>query len=237
MNRKQSTGDGTNEGHIDRRTYLTLAGSALGTAALAGCLGSADRAGTSGLAFGYGGSAVLLSTNSLAATETSESESNDAAVDADPIATGTTVPGTLESAGVDWFAVDMAADENFDVVYDRTPSTGVTNVIVYGPDRHFETLRQVGTDQEIRLPWTADESGTYYVEVSDVQDGSGDYLLRVETADSTTETATPTPTETATPTPTETATPTPTETPTATTIEDEYGQQGYGEYGYGGVAS
>jgi cell division septation protein DedD len=126
------------------------------------------------------------------------------------------------------------------------PSTGVTSVVLYGPGCTFKTLRQVGTESQIQISATAQESGTHYVEIVDVQEGDGDYTMRVDTGSST---ATPTPTDTATatpsPTPTDTATatPTPTDTatatpsPTATTVADDYGEQGYGEYGYGGVSN
>lgn len=244
---------------IDRRTYLQLAGATAGAAALAGC-GDLLDGGSSGdttLHFGYGGGPFLLSASTAAALAASESEPNDACANANPIDLDTDVGGTLESAGVDWYSVDLSAGDEVDVLFDRVPSTGVTNVVLYGPDCTFLTLRQVGTDQQIGLSLTAEESGTHYVEVADVEEAAGDYAVRVDTGQTTatpsptptdtatatpspTDTATatpsPTPTATATPSPTATATSTPTATATATDVADEYGEQGYGEYGYGGVA-
>jgi hypothetical protein len=227
---------------IDRRTYLALAGAALGTATVAGCLGGNDTDEGRKVHFGYGGGPFMLSVGSAALAAASESEPNDACANAAPISTDTTVSGTLEPAGVDWFGVDLAAGEAYEVRFDRVPTTGVTSVVLYGPGCTFETLRQLGTDQEISIGATADEAGTYYVEVVDIQESDGDYSLRVDTGSSTstststeTATSTATPTSTSTPTSTETATTTP--TPTATPVVDEYGEQGYGQYGYGGVSN
>ena len=234
------------DGGIDRRTYLALAGAALGTATLAGCLGGNDTPEDRQVHFGYGGGPFMLAVGSAALAAAGESEPNDACANASPITTDTTVSGTLESAGVDWFGFDLGAGEEYEVRFDRVPATGVTSVVLYGPGCTFETLRQVGTDREISLGATADEAGTYYVEVVDIQQGDGDYSLYVDTGSSTTtstETATSTPTPTSTETATSTATRTSTDTatstttPTATSVVDEYGEQGYGEYGYGGVSN
>ena len=51
---------------IDRRTYLALAGAALGTATLAGCLGGDDTTGDQQVNFGYGGGPFLLAAGSAA---------------------------------------------------------------------------------------------------------------------------------------------------------------------------
>lgn len=224
---------------MNRRSYLALAGAALGTAAVAGCLGGSNGPeGGKQVRFGYGGGPFLLSVGSaaLAASAASENEPNDACANAQAVSTDTDVSGTLEAAGVDWYGVDLAAGEDYDVVFDRVPSNGVTSIVLYGPGCTFKTLRQVGTESQIQVSATAGESGTHYVEVVDVQKGDGDYTMRVDTGSSTA-TATPTPTDTATATPTPTDTATATPTPTATTVADEYGEQGYGEYGYGGVSN
>jgi len=246
---------------IDRRTCLKVAGAAVGGAALAtGFDLDTDDVADAGsqLHFGYGGGPILVAGASALAT--GESEVNDASANADPIDTDTEVSGTLETAGVDWFAFDATAEESFDVVFDRVSADGVTSVVVYGPDCGFLGLRQVGTDRQVAIPETPVETGTHYVEVVDVQAGDGDYTLQVVTDGSATatETATPSPTATdsptatpsptdsptATPSPTATATPSPTDSPTATAtpsptateVVDEYGEQGYGDYGYGGAA-
>lgn len=236
MRRTPSEGD---DGRIDRRTYLALAGAALGTATVAGCLGGGDGPdGGKEIRFGYGGGPFMLAAGSMALAAASEEEPNDACENAQPVSADTDISGTLEAAGVDWYGVDLAAGEDYDVVFDRVSSTGVTNVVLYGPGCTFKTLRQVGTEKQISVGATADESGTHYVEIVDVQQGDGDYSLRVDTGSSTaTATATPSPTDTATATPSPTDTATATPSPTATTVADEYGEQGYGEYGYGGVSN
>lgn len=224
---------------LDRRTYLTLAAAVAGGAATAGCAnlpGGADRPRSgeaSQLRFGYGGAPLLLLAGSAGAAAASEVEPNDACATATPVRPNETVTGTLDAAEVDWFAVDLAADEAFDVVFDRASASGVTNVAVYGPDCGFLTLRQVGTDREVSVPAHTDGAGTYFVEIVDVEEGDGEYAVRVEPERTTaTPTVTPTTTPTASPTPTASDTP----SPTATAVADEYGEQGYGEYGYGGVA-
>jgi hypothetical protein len=204
---------------IDRRTYLTLAGATVGTAAIAGCSGGGATSANE-LRYGFGGAPVVLAAGSTALQASSEAEPNDACGDATPIATDTTVSGTLDAADVDWYSVDLAAEEPFDVVFDRTATDGVTNVVISGPDCSFKTLRQVGSAQETRVSATADEAGIHYVEVVDINQGDGDYTVRVDTGQETTPTATPTPTP----------------TPTPTAVEDDYGEQGYGAYGYGGTA-
>ncbi|MEF8856365.1 MAG: hypothetical protein V5A44_12830 [Haloarculaceae archaeon] len=213
------------ENSMDRRSYLALAGAALGATA-AGCLGGADGPDSDRrLRFGYGGGPYLFAAGSAAlAAAASESEPNDACANAQAVSPDTDVSATLESSGVDWFGVDLAAGEEYEVVYDRAPATGVTSVVLYGPNCAFETMRQVGTDRQVSIGATARESGIHYVEIVDVQQGDGDYTVRVDTG-SATATRTPTPTDTAT------------ATPAATTIADEYGEQGYGEYGYGGVSN
>jgi hypothetical protein len=227
MRRTPSERDET-ENSMNRRSYLALAGATLGTAAVAGCLGGSDEP-ESGreVRFGYGGGPVLLSVGSAAlaaASATSENEPNDTCTNAQAVSTDTDVSGTLESAGVDWYGVELSSGEDYDVVFDRVPSAGVTNVVLYGPDCAFKTLRQVGSGSRIQISATARESGTHYVEIVDVQEGNGDYTMRVDTESAS---ATPSPTDTATATP----------SPTATTVADEYGEQGYGGYGYGGVSN
>jgi len=224
---------------IDRRTYLKLAAVAAGTGAATSALGgdlledAADAA--SEIHFGYGGGPILVAAASALAG--GESEVNDACATADPISTDTDIAATLEAAGADWYAFDATAGDEFEVVFDRAATDGITSVVVYGPDCSFLGLRQVGTGRQVSIPETPVESGTHYVEVADVQASSGDYTLQVVTDGSATPTATPTPSPTATDTPSPTPTATPTPSPTATEVVDEYGEQGYGEHGYGGAAN
>jgi hypothetical protein len=204
---------------LNRRSVLMLAGATAGTTAMAGCSSGETVSGAveTQVRYGFGGVAVLVSATSSALVSAGEAEPNDACADATAIETDTTVSGTLQQATVDWFAVELTAGDRFDIVFSRVPSDGVTNLVVSGPGCTFKTLRQVGTGQEVRVSATADETGTHYVEIVDIEEGSGDYSVRVDTD----------PTTTPTPTPTPTSTPTPV---------DEYGEQGYGEYGFGGSA-
>ena len=68
--------------------------------------------------YGYGGDPVVLDAEALASeslTLTAESEPNDAMVNANPIATDTEVTGSLEPAGADWYAVELASDTGWRV--------------------------------------------------------------------------------------------------------------------------
>jgi hypothetical protein len=192
---------------LDRRTYLQIASGAAIVGGMAGCLGNARAQETR---YGYGGERYVLDSTALDAESlnlTAESEPNDACIDANPIALDTDISGTLESAGVDWYGFDLAADTAFEVVFDRVPETGVTGVIVYGPDCDFLQLRQVGTTKSVRLAAAAAEAGTYKVQIVDVNSADGEYTVAIDTGSYDT-----------------------------TTPEDDYGEAGYGEAGYGGTA-
>ncbi|QCC50347.1 hypothetical protein [Halapricum salinum] len=194
---------------IDRRTYLQIAGGAAIVGGAAGCLGGARA---EEVRYGYGGERYVLDSTALDAESlnlTAESEPNDACADANPIELDTDISGTLETAGVDWYSFDLSADTAFEVVFDRIPETGVTGVVVYGPNCEFMQLRQVGTSQSVRLAATASEAGTYTVEVTDINSADGEYTVAVDTGSYNTPTPTP---------------------------EDDYGEAGFGEAGYGGTA-
>ncbi|ELZ80493.1 PPC domain-containing protein (plasmid) [Haloferax larsenii] len=247
---------------FSRRSYLLMAGSAVASAAAAGCLGSDDSASLPQemrpvqAVFGYGGETMTMTeSSSLSGTQpnslsvASESESNDTRATADPVSVGTAVTGTLDSAEVDWFAFDVTAGQTVTVTLDRVPTSGITSLILYGPGGEYVDLVYVGTD----TPATVDiddaaVSGTYYAQVVDVQQGSGDYELTIAdgassgdttttdtTTTSTDTTTTSTDTTTTTTSTTTTTTATPTTTTTTTSSESEYGSQAYGEYGYGGI--
>ena len=194
---------------LDRRTYLRIAGGAAIVGGMAGCLGE-TRA--EEVRYGYGGERYVLDSATLESNSlnlTAESEPNDACTNANPIELDTDISGSLEAAGVDWYSFDLSADTAFEVVVDRVPETGVTGVVVYGPDCDFLQLRQVGTSQSVRLAATASEAGTYTVEVTDINSADGEYTVAIDTGSY--DTSTPTP-------------------------EDDYGEAGYGEAGYGGTA-
>ena len=217
---------------IGRRSYLKMVGVAATTASasVAGCTGSAnDVARVQPMsAFGYGGAAVLQQSSSLDLS-VSESEPNDTQATAMALDLGATVSGTLTESEVDWYAVDATSGRELVVDFDRAVKTGVTAVIVYDTEGDWSNLRYLGASGAVTVRSPVEESGTHYVQVVNVQDGSGDYTLAVSQSDdgATTETptATETPTQTETPTatetPTQTETPTPTQTETPTATETE----------------
>jgi len=216
---------------LDRRSYLAVAG--VTTAALAGCA-SRDSGETVRpvSAFGYGGGEVLRQTSSLSV---SESEPNEREGNANAIGLGATVTGTLTVSDSDWYTVDFSAGNEITVEFSRDAPTGVTAIILYGPDGTYSNLRYITTDDPVSMTQMAETSGTHFIQVVDTQNSDGGYTMTVSDGTMTT------PTETATPEATETATPVVTETrtvtSTATPAEDDYGEQGYGDYGYGGIAT
>lgn len=221
---------------LDRRSYLALAGGLAVSAA--GCIGEiADGSTTTAplAAYGYGGSPrVMLDQASVVTASSSEVEPNDNSANATPIEPGVDVTGELESGDVDWFAADLQGGDEIEVRFERDNATGVSAVVFHDPDGQLLGLKFVGSDAPVSVPGHAEEAGTYLIEVADVENGDGPYVLTVMSpgqTDTPTETASPTPS----PTPTDTPTLTPTETPTDTPTKIDYGLQGYGEYGYGGV--
>jgi hypothetical protein len=211
-------------GKLTRRSLLVAAGAA--TASLAGCTGSGNTGAVelqSLGVYGYGGKQVMA--NSSETVTVTESEPNDTRQEAMSVSLGTEIMGELETADVDWFAFD--ADEGQTVVaeFTRSVASGVTSLILYGPGGDYRDLIFVGTGDPTQLVETVGTTGTYYIEVVDVEQSAGEYTLRINSESE----STPTPTATATPTVTET------QTATSTPIEDDHGEQGYGEYGYGGV--
>jgi hypothetical protein len=186
------------------------------------------------LAFGYGGIPLETSVREMSvATQDAESEPNDTRGTATPIQKGVDVTGQLEAAEVDWFAFDAASDATLTVQLTKESATGVVSFAVYDTNGEFIDEIYVSSDATATREFTASASGTYFVQIVDIEAGDGSYELRVDSSasgETTTETMTPTATETAT----ATATPTPSPTPTVT--DSDYGTQGYGEYGYGGSA-
>ncbi|AUV82586.1 hypothetical protein C2R22_13830 [Salinigranum rubrum] len=122
----------------------------------------------------------------------------------------------LTPAEVDWYAFEAAAGQTVVIELDRDEDDGITALILYDSDGDYLNLKYVGTGQPERIDLdSAPKAGTYFVQVVDVQSGSGPYTLTVQDAQNITPepTATPTPEPTATPTPEPTATPTPTPVP------------------------
>lgn len=232
----------TDRVRLSRRSYLKMSGTAVAaTAALVGhetVTTVPEKAAVT--VHGYGGTPVVKqhgseTTNALsgdsvsALTATTENEPNDTKATAQQVGIGSSVSATLSAAEVDWYAFDAAQGDRVVVELNRATDAGIAALIIYGSEGDYIDLRYTGSDVPAQVDLdSAPTSGTYYAQVVDIQDGSGNYTLNVTNGDAVTETPT------ATPTPTPTATPTPTPTPTAT--DDAFGEQGYGEYGYGGVS-
>jgi hypothetical protein len=170
--------------------------------------------------FGYGGSPVLVQDAMAVSTATAtETEPNDDRSLATEIELDTEVGGSLSTAEVDWYAFDVRQGNTFTVEVTRSSADGVSLVAVFGPDGDNLDQVYIGYDTPATVTETAEQSGTYYAEVVDVNQGDGEYALTVwdgETQPTATPTPTPEPTATPTPTPEPTATPTPTPEPTAT---------------------
>lgn len=222
---------------FDRRTYLTLAG-ALATS-VAGCIGEDSSGGTAIqplAAYGYGGSPqVMLHQASTVTTNSSEVEPNDSEANATRIHPGVDVTGELTSGDVDWFAIELTDGDEVEIRFDRDTATGVSAIVLHDPAGQLLNVKFVGSDMPVSVAGSAEETGTYLIEVADIEQGAGSYVLTVMSSLHT-DTPTQTPSPTPSPTPTATLTPTDTPSPTDTPTKVDYGFQGYGEYGYGGVA-
>jgi len=226
------TNGSDNSSGIDRRSYLAVSGGALSTS-LVGCLGN-DISGTGTRlevprVVGYGG--VVLATNArsaLIATQDAESEPNDTRANATPISTGVDVNGHLDAGEVDWYAFDATDGATLTVGITKETASGVASLVIYDTAGEFVDEVYISSNTTITRDFIAPETGTYFVQIVDIETGEDSYVLRV---DSSADTAAPTTTAT----PTATPTPSPTPTPTPTPEDIDYGVQGYGEHSYGGI--
>ncbi|MFC7772207.1 carbohydrate-binding protein [Salinirubellus sp. GCM10025899] len=143
----------------------------------------------------------------------SESEPNDSKANATPISTNERASGDLAGGEVDWFAFEAPADEPLAVEFDRSADDGVSALAIYGPGGQFRDMRYVGTGTPVTLTETTETDGIHYLQVIDINGGTGSYALTVMDSDFTTATPTPEPAQTSTPEPTPTPTPEPTPEP------------------------
>ena len=248
------------EGGIDRRTYLR--GMAVASLPAGGYLAGALTKESDGVereiepvsAYGYGGTPIVERQDSLTvSTEpadtqtlaTSEVEPNDSRANATVIGFDADVTGKLAKREADWFAFEVSEEIELTVSFTRSTGEGITGIALYGPEG-FRDQMYVATAQTAEIRETISTAETYFLEIIDVNGGTGSYTVRLETgadqmpAETPTQTPTTTtktpPTATATPTRTPTPAPTATLTPSQTpTPSEEYGVQGYGEHGYGGI--
>lgn len=136
--------------------------------------------------YGWGIADALAATQHLTEREPSVVALNssgtdfDGAVDLPP---GVTANEVLEQGDVDVFAIEVAADDELEVTLRRGSSGGVSAVALYDVDRRFVGITFAGTETPVTLEEIATESGTYYVQVLDVEAGTGPYSLSVTTED------------------------------------------------------
>lgn len=209
----------------NRRRYLKLAAvlGVGGPLAMAG--GKGEETGTliqPVSAHASDGTEILSRPQALQLSVT-ESEPNDSLTTATAIDRNVEVAAELTAGEIDWFAVDAPADEPLSVAFDRESDDGVSAVALYEPGGNFLDLRYVGTGTPVVLSETTTTEGTHYVQVLDVNGGTGSYTLVVKDENFSTPTDTTTPTDTPTPSPTQTprSTPTPVSTPTAVPDDPE----------------
>jgi PGF-CTERM protein len=160
-----------------------------------------------------------------ALAQAQENEPNDAQGAATPIE-GTEISGEIGVSGdVDWYQFEVEKGETISVLFTGdSPDTTLFFDLV-GPEGDTLASTNIGRgDTRGQVATTAQQSGTYYIEVSAGSDITGlPYTITLSSAggaseDTTTPTATTTPTVTPTSTPiaSPTATPTPTQTSTKT---------------------
>lgn len=171
---------------LDRRSYMMLASGA--AAAAVGGVSSGAVASTTGTTirqpdvYGYGGNSLDLDGqettvfNTESSSEpTARATSNSERAEAAEIDIGVIQEATLEAGSVEWFVFEASAGDPITVGYNRETASGITGLILYGPDGGFKDNLYVGTDSSHALASTATEDGAHYLQVIDVVDGAGDY--------------------------------------------------------------
>lgn len=117
------------------------------------------------------------------------------------VAIGGSVSGKIETkADYDLFKVQLGAGTSyvFDLVSAASSGSGLADpfLVLYDPDVNrvaFDDNSGPGGKLDSQISYAATRSGTYYLAVSDSDVGSGAYLLRAATADSTPPTSDTTP--------------------------------------------
>lgn len=101
---------------------------------------------------------------------------------------GESLDGQIDSAGdQDWIAIELAAGETVKVTADGSGDTPLGNpkLEIYGPDESLLTDNDNGgAGRNAALIFTAQEAGTYYIDVAESRDtGTGGYTLAVTPAE------------------------------------------------------
>lgn len=176
----------TRPGRLSRRGFVMLASGAT-VAAVGAPFGTATPTTTVTQpdAYGYGGASAgpdggtTTVVAKRATTITTQTTDNDERANALEISPGTLVEAELDADSVEWFTFDATADDQITVDYERSSSVGVTGVVLYGSDGQFINQLYVGTESLHQLKATANETGSYFLQVVDVEDGSGPYSFTV----------------------------------------------------------
>ncbi|MFB6105948.1 MAG: LamG-like jellyroll fold domain-containing protein [Halobacteriaceae archaeon] len=170
--------DETGGSSLARRSMLKAAGLAVAAAGGYAGLSALDEGVEPVVAYGYGGAGTTVP----AVTTLGEAEPNDARTAAMRVDQGTQVTGDLSGPEVDWYACDFAGGDTVVATFDRGTTDGVSAVVIYGPEGQALNRRYVGTGDAVTVSATADATGTYAVQVVNVNSGGGAYTLTVGTA-------------------------------------------------------
>ena len=174
---------------LDRRSYMLLAGGAAAAAATGGVASASASASGTQISqpdiYGYGGRSLLpdsdqttLLSNAVSQTIT-QTEENEEREQAMEIAAGVQVDAILDPATVDWFVFDATAGDLITVEYDRDTNSGLTGILLYGPDGRFKEKLYVATGNVHTMRTLAEESGEHFLQVIEVKNGDGPYSFSI----------------------------------------------------------
>lgn len=180
---------------LNRRSYLKVLAGATTVTVMASGGGPLNEilSSDSEQKYGYGGFPVGVAEGAQATT-LQESEPNDTKSSATEVETGATVSGTLSAGEVDWYAFKTATKDDQTVVYERKSGGGVSALVFYGSNGQLRNQVYVSATDPVELTDVQVNGETFYVQIVDIEDGSGEYTLTNQTG-TTTSTPTPTPSE------------------------------------------
>ncbi|WP_276253290.1 carbohydrate-binding domain-containing protein [Halomontanus rarus] len=162
---------------LGRRDLLAIAAA---VPTLSGTVAARSRSSSDTLAspelvdiYGFGGTAVLDRTVSDAKTNVLE--------DARLLDVNGSQVASLDEDDSDWYTLDLTADHRLTLNIRQWFSSGLLGMILYDSNGELLTLVYDTGQQPTSLVHTVTESGQYYVEIIDLDDGHGAYRLRTDT--------------------------------------------------------
>jgi hypothetical protein len=166
---------------VSRRSWLKAFGAVAASVGLVS--GSESLTGeASATGYGYGGAPLVTEFDSVeSVSSVSESEPNDHRDNATAVTLETTVSGTLSTAEVDWYSLDVASGKDLYVQYDRNSDAGVSVMALFGPTGQLLNQMYVSSDTAVVLPVTTSTDGSHYVQIVDINDAAADYTLLATT--------------------------------------------------------